>query len=79
MPTGFMSLAEAAAKFAYAASVTSRVETAVRILRAKYSRDAQGVHIEFDGGRAKARLDGDWLRGVIWDSLGETMSVTLIR
>ena len=45
---------------------------APRILRAKFSRDARGVEIVFEGGRVKARLDGDLLRGVIWDSLGET-------
>jgi hypothetical protein len=53
---------------------------AVRILRAKLSPDGRGVHIVFDGGCAKARLDGDWLCGVIWDSLGETaFSVSLIQ
>ena len=41
-----------------------------RIHRAKFSRDARSVEIVFEGGRAKARLDGDLLRGVIWDLLG---------
>jgi hypothetical protein len=53
---------------------------AVRILRAKFARDGRGVDIVFDGGRVKARLNGDWLRGAIWDSLGETaFSVSLIQ
>ena len=43
-----------------------------RILRAKFTRDGRGVEFIFDRGRVRARLDGDLLRGVIWDSLGET-------
>jgi hypothetical protein len=53
---------------------------ASRILRSKFARDGRGVDIVFDGGRVKSRLSGDWLRGAIWDSLGETaFSVSLIQ
>jgi hypothetical protein len=41
----------------------------------KFSRDGRGVDIVLGGGRVKAHLDGDWLRGVIWDSLSETAFV----
>ena len=38
----------------------------------KLSRDGRGVDFTFAGGRATARLEGESLRVVIWNSLGKT-------
>jgi hypothetical protein len=42
------------------------------IKSARFSRDGRGVDFAFTGGRATARLVGEFLRVVVRNSLGET-------